>query len=297
MATIDVKDAGGTTVAIEKPLTPGRAAAAASRPVVLSTEDLAALASQTTLAALLAKVIAAPSTEAKQDATNVLLNAIGLSVDGVEAALGALATQTTLAAVLSALGSPMQSSGGSVTAGGRTPRITATYSNPASATQYTIGDLIGNSLTAGLVTPIDFGALTRDSGRLSGARCVVTAASGTIVLPKFDLLLFRSNTDIPVAAGGYVADNGVLNITAAAMKDLIGILSFSDTGWRNQLGGATAAGDHVYQAVSFATRPYAPFNLADLGTKKILGLMQDQGAWNPGNVANTFDFVLDMDQD
>jgi hypothetical protein len=43
MATIDVKDAGGATVAIEKPLVPGRAAAAASRPVALSTEDKAAL--------------------------------------------------------------------------------------------------------------------------------------------------------------------------------------------------------------------------------------------------------------
>lgn len=41
MATIDVKDAAGSTVAIEKPLAPGRSAAATSRPVVLSTEDAA----------------------------------------------------------------------------------------------------------------------------------------------------------------------------------------------------------------------------------------------------------------
>jgi hypothetical protein len=43
MATIDVKDAGGSTVAIEKPLAPGRAAASASRPVALSNEDFAVL--------------------------------------------------------------------------------------------------------------------------------------------------------------------------------------------------------------------------------------------------------------
>lgn len=43
MATIDVLDAASNVVPIEKPLTPGRAAAAASRPVALSTEDLAAL--------------------------------------------------------------------------------------------------------------------------------------------------------------------------------------------------------------------------------------------------------------
>jgi len=44
MATVDITDAAGSTVAIEKPLAPGRAAAGASRPVVLSAEDLAALA-------------------------------------------------------------------------------------------------------------------------------------------------------------------------------------------------------------------------------------------------------------
>lgn len=131
MATIDVKDAAGNTVALEKPLTPGQAASSASRPVALSTENMAALASQTTLAALLAKVIAAPSTEAKQDAIVALLTIQAGYLDGVETALGLLgsqttlaavlakltadpATQTTLAAVLSALGSPMQSSGGSV---------------------------------------------------------------------------------------------------------------------------------------------------------------------------------------
>lgn len=47
MTTMNVKDAAGSTVAVEKPLAPGRAAAASSRPVVLSTEDLAALSAPT----------------------------------------------------------------------------------------------------------------------------------------------------------------------------------------------------------------------------------------------------------
>lgn len=45
MTQITVKDAGGTTRTIEAPNANGRAAASASRPVVLSTEDLAALSS------------------------------------------------------------------------------------------------------------------------------------------------------------------------------------------------------------------------------------------------------------
>lgn len=110
MATIDVKDAAGATVAIERPLAPARAAAAASRPVALSTEDKAALdalATQATAAAILAKIIAAPATEAKQDTGNASLVSIGSLLatqagylDGIETLLGALGTQTTLAAIL-----------------------------------------------------------------------------------------------------------------------------------------------------------------------------------------------------
>ncbi|MDO8683964.1 MAG: hypothetical protein Q7N50_10840 [Armatimonadota bacterium] len=44
MTTMNVKDSAGATVAIEKPLAPGRVAASLSRPVVLSTEDAASLA-------------------------------------------------------------------------------------------------------------------------------------------------------------------------------------------------------------------------------------------------------------
>lgn len=79
MATIDVKDAAGATVALEKPLVPGRTAAATSRPVVLSNEDLAALqalGSQTTLAAILAKIIAAPASEATLALIQAIVTAI-----------------------------------------------------------------------------------------------------------------------------------------------------------------------------------------------------------------------------
>lgn len=86
MATMNVKDASGATVAVEKPNANGRSAAAASRPVALSTEDktaLDALATQVTLAAVLAKLIAAPATEANQDTL------IG-QVDGIEISLTAI---------------------------------------------------------------------------------------------------------------------------------------------------------------------------------------------------------------
>jgi len=43
VATVPFEDANGDVVNIEKPLTPGRAAASASKPVVLSTEDRASV--------------------------------------------------------------------------------------------------------------------------------------------------------------------------------------------------------------------------------------------------------------
>lgn len=69
--------------------------ATAALQTTLNAKDFA---TQTTLAALLAKVIAAPSTEAKQDSMITLLTAIAGYVDGLEAK--DYATQTTLAAVL-----------------------------------------------------------------------------------------------------------------------------------------------------------------------------------------------------
>lgn len=53
MATMDVKDAGGNTVAVEKPLAPGRAAAASSRPVALSNEDLTQITGTATSLAII----------------------------------------------------------------------------------------------------------------------------------------------------------------------------------------------------------------------------------------------------
>lgn len=182
---------------------------------------------------------------------------------------------------------------------GTTPLITGQLVRASDATQYAIGDHIANSTTAASVVPITFPVTPRTSGsgRLSGGRCVVTAASGTIVLPKFDLLLFRPATNIPFAAAGYPADNAALNVSAAAMKELVGILSFSDTGWRNQAGGTTAAGAQIWQDAAFAPRSFASFNLTGLSTVNLLGILQAQNTWNPGAVANTFDFTLDADDD
>ena len=182
---------------------------------------------------------------------------------------------------------------------GATPRVTAELVRAADATAYAIGDLIANSTTAASVVPITFTAARTvgGTGRISGCSCVLTAGSGTIVLPSFDLILFRSEPNIPFAAGGYPADNAALNLSSAQMQQIVAVLPFSSSAWRNQAGGATAAGPVGYQAVAVPGRAYAPFNLASNGNQTLLGLLQAQSAWAPGNVAQTFDFALDVDQD
>lgn len=204
-----------------------------------------------------------------------------------------------LARLVDAAKKPIGSSN-PLSVGGSTPLVSAQLVRASDATQYAVGDHIANSTTAASVVPITFTVTPRagGSGRLTGGRCVVAAASGTIVLPAFDLLLFRPGTNLPFAAAGYPADNAALNISAAAMREMIGVLSFSASLWRNQAGGATAAGGTIWQDAAFTVRAFADFNLASLTTAvTLLGLLQAQNTWNPGAVAQTIDITLDADVD
>lgn len=119
MATMTVKNATGGTETIEKPLAPARALAAASRPVVLSTEDLAAInaitAAITTLdgrvdgletlvgatnTALATLVSQTDTLETLIAATNAALSTIDGRVDGLETLI--TATNAALAAAIPA---------------------------------------------------------------------------------------------------------------------------------------------------------------------------------------------------
>ncbi|AZO29437.1 hypothetical protein [Mesorhizobium sp. M1B.F.Ca.ET.045.04.1.1] len=148
--TIDVKDANGNVVPIQTPLAPGRAAAADSKPVVLSTEDAAALALlHTDLATTLA----------------------GL-VDGLEGILGT----TSGAAVITDANGTLQQYlrglikqwiAGTLVVGSGTNLIgkvktkfieaaAATMTRPNDTNAYAANDAIANSTTAGSVTPFSF---------------------------------------------------------------------------------------------------------------------------------------------
>jgi hypothetical protein len=102
MATIDVLDAALNVVALEKPLTPGRAAAVASRPVALSTEDLAALSPLGRAAAAASRPVALSTEDLA--ALSLPINVPANFVSGVTAAM----TGTTSTSLLAAPGSSLR---------------------------------------------------------------------------------------------------------------------------------------------------------------------------------------------
>lgn len=177
------------------------------------------------------------------------------------------------------------------------PRCVATFNRPADATQYSVGDLIANSGTAASVVPIEF-TVPFTSGRVTGCRCVITPASGSLVIAAcdFDLILFRPEASIPFADAGYPADNAALVITGLAQEEQIGVLQFTNANWRSGAGSTTVAGASGYQrGAIMSSAPFFPFNISTAAsTTKIRGVLQAQGVWNPGAVVNRFAFALDV---
>lgn len=174
-----------------------------------------------------------------------------------------------------------------------TRNCVASFSRPADNNAYTSGDIIANSTTAASVVPLTF-PVTPVAGFITGCRCVVTPASGNLVITAldFDLLLFRPVTSIPFAAAGYPADNAAMSITPAAFRELIGVFSFVNGAWRNPLGALTAS-TTGWQGVAPSTRIQYPY---DNGTGVgIIGVVQVKAAWTPTGIVNQFDFTLDIE--
>lgn len=176
-------------------------------------------------------------------------------------------------------------------------RLSATFSRPADNTAYQTGDAIANSTTGSAVVPMTFSLPTSRTGMLFGARCTVAPASGNVVITAldFDLLLFRGATDIPFAAGSFTADNAQMSITAAAMRQLVGVFSFVNTAWRNPLGALTA-GAAGWQAVGPSARTRYAFDVGSGAGASLIGVVQAKGSWTPTGIANQFDFELDFEE-
>lgn len=196
--------------------------------------------------------------------------------------------------------------------GSLTPRLLASFNRPADATAYTIGDIIANSGTANLVTPLiwpDAALAVGGSGALFGARCMIGAASGAVVTTNLDidLMVFRDVNSAPFPAAGYPADNAPLAwstaaLALAAITEMVAVFRFRSANWVTFSGGGNPS--TAYQSASFSQldgvtpgRNFAPYNMANTGSMRLLGIAVARGPWAPGAVVNNMSFILDSQQD
>lgn len=163
MATINVTDAGGAEVALERPLPPGRAAAGASKPVALSTEDLAALNAVT--AALTPLATAAGQASGNTTLADLLAGQADLASDAGLAAIATLLTGITSALAPAATAANQNTGNGALAniLAALGPVATAANQKPAMFWNGATGP--ASALAAGAV----FTGAARDVGVAAGA--------------------------------------------------------------------------------------------------------------------------------
>lgn len=149
-------------------------------------------------------------------------------------------------------------------AAGRVVVVTApTMTRPANTTQYSTGDLVANSTTAGSVVPLEFD-VGGGSGMVRKIRIRTNRTSGGTTSAVFRVYLFRT---APTVAGG---DNAAFNPANAAnfidAMDVVVNEQFSD-GAANSSNGA--AGEINYSLPS--------------GSTKLFGLVRAGAGYTPAS--------------
>lgn len=186
---------------------------------------------------------------------------------------------------------------------GRIVRVTSSFVRLADTTQFTAGDEISNSATAGsVVRPVfDFTGFQR--GRVLGAGIGIVS-DGTIVIValNLDMILWKT-ADVPAAVGNNVA----WPLTGLQRTKSIGRFLFDDGGWQNTLGAYTA-GSSAYQyvpachPVPLATptlaAPHVPgffFDFKQGEAPTLTAGLQVLAALDPATEADTYNIVLDAE--
>jgi len=288
MATMNVKDAAGDTVAIEKPLAPGRAAASASRPVALSNEDFALLDGlETAIASTNTKLDTVighvDGLETSSGSGNTLLGAVDETAPGSDTASAGLNGRlqriaqrlTSLIGLLpTALGSAAASASLAVTASTEDiARIGATDETAASSDTATSGlngrlQRIAQRITSLIaLVPASLGAKTA-----SGSFAVTTATDDALIALHGAVTETAPASD--TASSGL---NGRLQRIAQRLSSLIALVPTALTGsgnfktavsealpaGTNNIGDVDiltiAAGDNNIGNVDIVTVPADPF--------------------------------------
>lgn len=153
-------------------------------------------------------------------------------------------------------------------------KVSDSFTRPADTTAYASGDLVANSTTAGLVTPLKFN-IGFGGFRLHGLR--VGKTNTTITNATFTLHLFETS---PTAANG---DNGAISTTRSAKLGTIDfpiMVAYTDAGQAHLKLGDTG----------LSTIP-AGYTTSGI----IYGLLEAKAAYTPAS-AETFDVVLILEK-
>lgn len=168
-----------------------------------------------------------------------------------------------------------------------------TLVRPADATAYAAGDEISNNSTAGSVARVKFDLTGFQFARPRQLRIAAVPASGNFVVTNaaFEALLFKTD-DVPAAVG----DNVTHPIAADTAIKHVGRFLPVAGGWRDQLGAA-ASGTSALQSVSHALGGLVTdaVQFKNRETESLTLVLRALAAWNPGNVANTFTFRLEVE--
>ena len=182
-------------------------------------------------------------------------------------------------------------------------RLTSSFVRLADTTQFTAGDEISNSATAGSVVRPTFNLSGFQRGRIIGAGVGIDS-DGTIVITalNFDMLLWKT-ADVPAAVG----NNVTFPLTGLQRAKAIGRFLFDDGGWQNTLGAYTA-GTSAYQYVPagypipLATptlyAPHVPgffWEFKQGEAQTLTAAFQVLAALDPATEADTYNIVLDVD--
>lgn len=275
---ITVKNAAGADVSIETPVAVGRVAAAAAKPIVLSTEDKAALDLVATAALQGSLTETAPATDTASSGLNGRLQRVsqrltslialiptalgaggGLKVDGSGTALPVSAsalplptgasTETTLAAqsakLPATLGQKAMAASMAVTIASDQSAITV--SSSAAASELHLGEVGGNTAVVAMTFVLDTSIYA--SGDVLAATAVLTSAlrknDGTGILQSITL---NDKDDQGIALYVVILDannsigaaNAVVSISDANADSVLAIIPVEAADWID-LGGCRVA--------------------------------------------------------
>lgn len=185
----------------------------------------------------------------------------------------------------------------------RITRLTSSFIRLADTTQFTAGDEISNSATAGSVVRPTFNLSGFRFGRILGAGIGIVS-DGTVVITalNMDMLLWKT-ADVPAAVGNNVA----WPLTGLQRTKAVGRFLFDDAGWQNTLGAYTA-GTSAYQycpagyPVPLATptlyNPHVPgffWEFKQGEAETLTAGFQVLAALDPATEADTYNIVLDVE--